>query len=180
MKRTLYYITLFAGMAILLLLPKQATSQKLSKYYSSFLQEVGTIYHIPSIKPFSAKKPGKELRYDITYINSKDSMTISISYFSRKTLMPDSILVTGKNFYVAAPLEKIFIEPKKRLWKYRYSFSVRYEDAQKLFDLQEPPSICIKDKNGEKHLTHISQRKWKKSANIVKQIFFIIDMNRKR
>ena len=168
MKKILTQTLLFAGLSMILWLPNQLSAQKISNYYSCHPQEGGAICHIPSIKPFKAKNT--VLLYDLTYITAIDSMVINIFYLSKEILTPDSIFLTGTDFYFAAPLKKIYTDAKKKIQIYRYTFSTKVTEGKKFFDLTVPPVIYIQDKNAKKHPCYSSRGNWKKSAGIIRRI----------
>ncbi len=62
---------------------------------------------------------------------------------------------------------------------YRYTLNLKYDECRQFFNSEKVPVIQLKDKNGAMHLCIISQGKWNKSADIIRQIFTLIDVNRK-
>ena len=129
----------------------QATRPK--KYISSMTAN-GMIYHIPSLKIPKANKSQakKQLRYDITYLASEDSLSFTSTVISNEPFRTDSVCFNSK--YYAA--EIFFVERKKRRFYSRINVRIPYKEYLELLLEEKPLSIDY----GKQITFAFNQKKW--------------------
>lgn len=152
-------------------------AQKLSKYYTSKVQDKGELYFLFPHDGFCNRDADSELEYDLTYLSSQDSVTFNFSYFDehRRSLKYMTFVYSGKT--ISNKVQRIFVEMEKKKWHYRYTTKFSYADLDKVFSPKNIPSIILGDgKSGDIKL-QIKKGKWEKQAQIIAKIFEMINYN---
>jgi hypothetical protein len=149
-------------------------SQNISKYYSSMMQPDGTLYFIFEHEGFNNKVA--DLKYDLTYLTSGDSITMNFSVLSKDVIEVDSIQLLNDSTSLKIPANRIFIQPAKNKWHSRYGTKFLFKDAVTFFS-KENPKIILVTKNKSSELS-INPGKWKKQSEIIQKIFDLINYNR--
>ncbi|MBK8586980.1 MAG: hypothetical protein IPN88_16825 [Bacteroidetes bacterium] len=148
-------------------------SQKISKHYSSALQQNGTLYFIFEQNDFSCNS--SDFKYDLTYLSSGDSITMNFSIFDQSNIEIDSIRLVKDTCNLSAKADRIFIEPKKNKWHGRFTTKFLFADLEKFYGEGIPEIILMqKRRNG----FTISKGAWKKQAELVNKIFMVIKYNK--
>jgi len=142
-------------------------AQKMSKYYTSYTQKNGTLYHsFPIKKVFSTK--GSKLSFDYTILSSQDSATVNLSYHTQNsTLLP--FLILEKD---TLSLKKLFVNFHKRGYHHRYSTTLSIAKLHALFE-SEQPSISTKQE-----VFKVCRKKWDKQSRIQRKIIQLIALNK--
>lgn len=148
-------------------------SQKLSKYYQSKPQDIGTLYFIYPFEEFRNTSDGSYLSFDITYLNGSDSAVINFTCFSKETQNIDSLILYADHKIAAAKTNKLLIERFKKSWKYRYSATFVHTNLFEFITSSSNPSIIIKS-NGKDHLYTVSKKKWSKYSKSMSHVTYII------
>lgn len=153
-----------------------AAAQKIARQYTASLQANGTLYFIEPRLTFKSSQEPAELAYDLTYLDSKDSVTLNFTYISPMLKNIDSLRLTAGSLSLSSPSKKIFIEDDKNDWKHRYSSRFLYADLARLMQQQETLALVLEDNNTSTVLT-AAARKWKKQAAVLGKIFHLIEAN---
>jgi len=161
----------------LLLLTCTINGQNISKYYTSSLQENGTLYFIIPQSGFNNNKINGKLTYDITYLTTNDTATLNFSYFDMANRDIDSVVFIGVNKKCSSSVKKIFIETKKQKWHYRYSSKILFTDLINFFNQSDNPKIILYTKQGAVEL-NIKARTWKKQSSVTTKILTLIKYNK--
>jgi hypothetical protein len=176
-----YFYTLWITVFLFcLIIPEKAFSQKVTKDYSVMQQESGALYFIYPKDGFRSDHSKSELIFDITHLDSSDSLTFNFTYIDPMLFQIDSLSVQyNDEFYISAPASKIFIEPSKSKWSYRYGAFFAFHDFDRLFDFSQSPEIKLYC--GENTISlKMKQNKWKKESQLISRIFDIIRLNREK
>jgi len=162
---------------LLLLISSTLKAQNISKYYTSSIQESGTLYYILPQSGFENKTLNVEFIFDITYSTSLDTAVLNFSYFDEFERMIDSValITAGRGF--SGKVEKIFVETKKSKWHYRYSTKFLFANLDAFFAQVMPPEINIYTQQGMVNLK-IKDRLWSKQSLITKKILTLIRYNK--
>jgi hypothetical protein len=152
-------------------------AQNISKYYRSNLQEKGTLYYVLPMEGFINYQDNTKFIYDITCLNSVDSVTFNFSYFDSSLLKLDSLELTGSHFKTVVYLEKIFVDATKKQWHHRYTSRISLNDIKTFFKDNDLPIIWLQSKNKRVQL-NIDNKKWIKQANIILKIIDLIQFNK--
>lgn len=122
----------------------------------------------------------KDLQFDITYLTSKDSATVALTYIADQSIKTDSLklfLVDGETSYSAAT-EVLYIERKSSKWVHRVKFAIPYQMLEELFALNSSPlTVIIPSKLGDISYSY-SAKKWKKQTELMSNIFEVIQLNK--
>lgn len=163
---------------VALLACSSLNAQKLSKYYTSKVQEKGELYFLFPHYGFCNRAADSELEYDLTYLTSQDSVTLNFSYIDehRRSLKSMTFVYAGKK--LSNKVHRIFVDSKKKKWHYRYSTRFSYADLDQLFSQKNIPSIILGDSKSGDIKLQIKKGKWEKQALIAAKIFELINYNR--
>ncbi len=159
---------------LLVLISFSGYSQKISKHYSSSLQQNGTLYFIFKLKEFRSNS--SDFKYDLTYLSTGDSVTLNFSIFDESNVEIDSIRLVKNSFDKTAKSERIFIEPKKGSWHGRFTTKFLFTDLEKFYG-DELPKIILYAKKGPMEFT-INKGAWKDQSELVNKIFMVIKYNK--
>jgi len=160
----------------LLFLVSANNAQNISRYYTSSLQENGTLYFIFPQSGFGNNDSKSKLTYDITYLTTNDTATLNFSYFDASRHVVDSVSFIGNNKRYSSSVKKIFIGTKRRKWHGRYSSKVLFTDLNSFLSLTDKPRIILYTQQGAVELT-IKARTWKKQSSVAKKILNLIKYN---
>jgi hypothetical protein len=154
----------------------QLTAQKISKYYTQRSQDGGDLFFIFPNEDFSEKRAKTAFAFDITYVSGRDSAVVNFTFRSKNPAAADSLVIRSGNQSSTSPTRKLYTDFVKNKWDYRYSAMFEYGELKRLFSSENPPTLGIID--GADMLEYRSGKgKWKKYANALNKIFFIIDEN---
>lgn len=161
----------------LLLLNISVVGQNISKYYTSSIQQNGTLFFIFPQSGFENSKIKAKLTYDITYLTKNDSAVLIFSFFDKTLREIDSIVFISVNKKYTSAVKKIFVEPKKQKWHFRYNSKFQFNELDEIFNSVSKPRIILYTKQGEVELD-IKAKKWKKHSSITNKIFTLIKYNK--
>ncbi|WP_143159121.1 hypothetical protein [Mesonia phycicola] len=153
-------------------------AQKISKYFTSSMQDNGVLYFIEPKQEFENDKEDSSLFYDLTYLTSNDTVTFNFTYVDKKVREIDSITFVLEDNEITIPVNKIFIESSKNVWKHRYSAKFLFEDLTLIFQQKGRASLLV-HYEGEEVKLKIKQKKWDKQSKILSKILYMIKANRK-
>ncbi len=156
-----------------------SNAQKISKYYTSSLQDNGILYFIEPKQEFSNSKEDCKIIYDLTYLTANDSISLNFTYSDKIFREIDSIALVQGKINLSSKVNKIFIETDKNIWKHRYSAKYRFNDFYKIFKSKELMYILIYSSNKTIKLD-IKKKRWKKKSSIILKILNLIKANRKK
>ena len=159
-----------------LLLTSKINGQNISKYYTSSLQEKGTLYFILPQSGFENNRIKSKLIYDITYLTKNDTVTLNFSYFDKLDRTLDSVVFVNVNQRFSGRVKKLFIETKKSKWHYRYSSKILFNDINIFFTQPDNPKIILYTQQGTVEL-NIKTKTWRKQSSVTKKILTLIKYN---
>ncbi|HQQ95007.1 MAG TPA: hypothetical protein PLQ93_10670 [Bacteroidia bacterium] len=175
----LFFVLHLPGLLLLFFCLNTAfySAQNINSYYVSSRVDKGSIYFIRAQKGFKSKPGANKLRYDMTYLLGKDSVTFNFSYFDKKPIVCDSLVLINGSKRLSSALSKIFIETKGKKWHYRYGAKFSFKDTQAFFNPEQEALMLLICKNAVVEL-HCKKRLWKKHAGVNTRIFELINLNR--
>jgi len=153
-----------------------SSAQNLSKYYINSVQSGSILYFIKPQTNFNNPKTRTDFIFDVTYLNSNDSATINFSYFDKENINPESITIAYSDWKYQTDLKRIYVDAKKELWRYRYSFKIPF-DQLLLFYRAQSPIITIST-DSSRIITIRTVKQWEKNADINRKIIQIIQKNK--
>lgn len=163
---------LFGGMFF-----STAYAQNLSKRYVASNQNEGVLYFVFPQKGYQDQNASNFI-YDLTYLDSKDSMTLNFTFKSKESLVIDSLAITSETVNLKEACQKIYVEFAKSKWIYRNTSKVLYADIRRFFMSKEAPIIQVYCKDGSVVNFKIKQGKWGKEAPINLLILDLMEANK--
>ena len=170
------YVMITVG--IFFLLPLSA--QKINKDYLFYPQDKGILYFIYPQKGFISPDETdiKGLEYDITYLSTDDSLTLSFTYVNKEICKPEAIsFISPENqLLYKRETQMLFVQPLKQNWKHRGVVKIPYAKASQIYEMVSPCRLQIHTNRMDIHYK-ISDSKWKKQHEMIKRILEIIANN---
>lgn len=155
-----------------------AQGQNIKGHYLSKMQEDGTIYHTMPCTLFESEGEG-DLTFDITYKeNPAGTATINFSYQAPQMLPADSVRFEAGRTTMAGKVAKLYIEPDRKTWKHRYTFSTNVGSLYTFFDAAAEPQVVLYSQ-GRAYPFRVKKSAWKGYAPIGNKIFEMIRINEK-
>lgn len=166
------------AVGIFFLLPLSA--QKINKDYLFYPQDKGILYFIYPQKGFRSPSETdiKGLEYDITYLSTDDSLTLSFTYVNKEICKPEAIsFISPENrlLYKGETL-MLFVQPLKQNWKHRGMVKIPYAKAAQIYETESPFRLQIHTNRVDIHY-QIRDGKWEKQHKMIKRILEIIANN---
>lgn len=119
------------------------------------------------------------LPFDITYLNSSDSVSIKMTVYNDQLTRVDSVaLVTTDDRYVCPNVHSIYNEKEKKFWTHRCDCAFSYKATKKCFIQSTSPQIIIYTKTGT-HTYAMPQQQWQKLSFHLREIFMLIDASKR-
>lgn len=156
----------------------KTNAQKTSKYFTSSMQDNGVLYFIEPKQEFRNNTEHCKLLFDLTYLTTKDSVTLNFTYFDNEIRKIDSLSFIQNNIKNSTHTKKVFIESEKNKWKHRYSAKFSFDDLDYLFKQKKKASI-LTHYNGKSIRLEIKKRNWEKQSGILSKILLMIKANQK-
>jgi len=166
----------FCFFIFLMCFSSSVCGQNINKYYTSSIQESGTLYFIELKQEFENKIKRSKFSYDLTYLTSKDSISLNFTYSDKTIRGIDSISFVQNNNRISSKAEKIFIETDKKLWNHRYSTKFLVKDMHTVFQQSLKPIILVHYGNESMQLD-VKNNKWRKQSEIMLKILTLIEAN---
>lgn len=168
MKRKYIYIPVLCCIALTL------CSAGFNDLFVQRQTEKGWLFHTFSQNMSSIDKKSKDLKYDFTYLQQTDSVTLLATIVSQTAFTPDSLHISccGKNY--AVPTELVYLTPAKNKFDIRIKADLPFDIWEDLYTCTNPYTLYYKMKNGNQ--TEIlsfgyNSKKWK---SIREKTFLII------
>lgn len=178
-KKRSYYLRPFLIFTFFITVCNSINAQKITKYYTSSMQENGMLYYIEPKQEFKNKKEHCKFSYDLTFLSTKDTVSLNFTYSDNIIREIDSIsFIQAKSKRLSSNAAKIFIETNKSQWNHRYSSKFSLNDLDLIFKQKEKVSILIFYK-GNSVMLEIKKREWKKKSYIISKIIALIKANKK-
>lgn len=168
----------FILLILLTVICSTANAQKISKYFTSSMQDNGVLYFIEPKQEFKSDNENCKLFYDLTYLTTNDTVTFNFTYSDENLREIDRIDLISDDKKISSSTNKIFIESKKDVWNHRYSAKFLFEDLDSVFQQDSRSSILI-NYNGQSVLLETQQKRWEKQSEILSKILLMIKANKK-
>lgn len=149
------------------------SSQDLSKYYTSRVQQNGNLYFILPFNEFKNSTDKSDFSFDITYRNGNDSAVINFTYYTEKPLATDSLKFIARELVLAGKTKKIYLDYDKGMYLNRFSLKLSFPDLQTMFRSNAVPSIYLIADETELQY-HVREKKWKPYSRAVDKILYLI------
>ena len=153
-------------------------AQNIRKSYVASTQTDGILYFIVPQKGFANSAKDAKIEYDITYKTSRDSATFNFSYFGKNEIKVDSIGLPNGNKQILLYPKRIFVEPKKNKWHFRYTSTVLFSNLEQFFKQDANTAKIIIYSQGRSLETTIKKKTWEDQATIINKIFTMIKYNK--
>jgi hypothetical protein len=120
-----------------------------------------------------------ELPFDITYLNSTDSVSIKMTVPSNTLTHVDSVaLVQSGSRYVCPMAHSIYKEKDKKHWVHRCDCAFSYTATKMCLIHPTPPQIVVYTTTGT-HTYAMPQQQWQKLVPHLQEIFMLIDASKR-
>jgi len=158
---------------------RPSIAQNISKYFTSSIQDSGTLYFIEPPTKFSNKTHQSKVVFDLTYLTTKDSVLLNFSLFKKKLVRINQLHFVQKNNCIQSPVKKIFVDSKNKKWHHRYAVKFSFNDLKQLFRDKQKPSLLLLFSDQSELQLMIKKKKWEKSAELLSRIFALIEANKR-
>ena len=138
----------------------------------------GSLFFISEII-FPSTDSKFSLPFDITYLNTSDSVSIKLTASSHTLTTVDSVaLVLEDSRYVCPVVKSIYKEKEKKHWIHRCDCAFAYEAVQRCFVQPTAPQIVVYTPVAEQHY-QLSEKKWQALHQHLVEIFMLIDASKR-
>ena len=119
------------------------------------------------------------LSFDVTYLNSSDSVSIKMTVPCHVLTTVDSAALVLEDDRFVCPLVKtIYREKEKKHWIHRCDCAFAYEAVQRCFVQPTAPQIVVYTPVAEQHY-QLSEKKWQALHQHLVEIFMLIDASKR-
>lgn len=119
------------------------------------------------------------LPFDITYLNSTDSVSVKMTVPSHTLTHVDSVaLVTAEERYLCPMAYAIYKEKEKKHWIHRADCAFSYQDIKKCMLQTTSPTFVVYTAAGEQSYS-MPLKQWEKLHPHLVEIFMLIDASKR-
>jgi len=140
----------------------------------------GWLFHIFSQKMPSLDKKSKDLKYDFTYLQETDSVTLLASMVTESSCRPDSLIITYCGNIYSTPAELLYLTPKKDKFDIRVKAAIPYEVWHNIYTCAKPFILQYTMRKGDTLDTYAfgyNCKKWKSNREKYYRIINSIKIN---
>lgn len=126
--------------------------------------EKGWLFHIFSQKMPSLDKKSKDIKYDFTYLQQTDSVTLLASMETASSCTPDSIKISYCGITYSAPAELLYLTPNKKIYNIRVKATIPYQIWYDIYKCTSPFILQYTMHDGNTLHTYsfgYNNKKWK-------------------
>lgn len=170
MRRCLLYI--------FLLLSFSAYSQSYKKSYVMNVTPEGNLYFIYDLKMKSQSDDVKSLKFDYTFVESREYVTLMATCISKNAVNIDSlsiILPTGCKY--ADAVDRIYTDRKSH-WHTRFRCNIDYDFWMNMYSSDASFELVLHNKNRTQIKYEDSKKGWKKNQKKMQYIQEMISANK--
>ena len=152
-------------------------AEKTEDMYVMRLTTQGQLFFI-SENIFPSTDRTFNLPFDITYLNTTDSVSIKMTVSSHSLTQVDSVsLVLQDEEHMCPMVNSIYNEKEKKHWIHRCDCAFTYEAVKNSMTQSAPPQIVVYTAAGT-HTYAMSQKQWQKLQPHLVEIFMLIDASK--
>ena len=119
------------------------------------------------------------LSFDVTYLNSSDSVSIKMTVPCHVLTTVDSVALVLEDDRFVCPLVKtIYMEKEKKHWVHRSDCVFAYEQTKKCLIQKTPPQIVVYTADGVQTYA-MPEKKWQALHQHLVEIFMLIDASKR-
>ena len=124
----------------------------------------------------------KDLSYDYTYLDSRDSVTILMTITTSVPYKPDNIDITNNSgtqkSSVSGNTKILYVESQMKNWRAKIRTTIGYSEWANIYKSPTPITVSFSSDTGKPKIEYMdSQRKWKKVSMKFIRLFQLIDYN---
>lgn len=137
----------------------------------------GTVYFVVPQKMAKASdcKALKNLSYDVSYLNSEDSVSFLCTIVTRTFQKFTEATFSAKGLpEIRADVKVIYIEPKGKKYDNRLRLRISYEDFKKLYSHSAPYVVDF----GSGFRFGFKEKAWSKECLFMTNVFIMIDSSK--
>lgn len=162
-------------------------AQDITKFYKQSIHTEGLLYFVYPQK-MSIKKGEssnickKDLSYDYTYLDSRDSVTILMTIATSVPYKPHCIEITynsgTQKSSVSGNSEILYVESQKKNWITRVRTTIGYNEWVNMYKSPIPITVSFSSDTDIQKIEYMdSQKRWKKVSMKFIRLFQLIDYN---
>lgn len=181
MKRIFLILALISGIVAV-------NAQNLKRFYKQAVNSEGLLYFVypqemPVEKAVSGDIAEKELKYDYTYLDSRDSITLLCTITTSVPFKPDCMQISYHNgnekISISGSTDILYIESKGKNWVTRLSALIKYDELKSVYAAAQPFVLTFSNKeDGQVTEYRENRKKWRKTSQKFTKLFQIIDYNK--
>jgi len=151
----------------------------IANYYSSWNRKDGSKLYYITEQSLSSKSPQEKMRYDITILDSSDTVNMRFTMENVSYIDIDSISIQYgyKIWTIKKNFKTIYIEPIKQNWNLRIEVDLPYTLFKELFSTNKSFKFNVFHEQSSLEFAH-SKRQWSKLYEVINKILMIIEMNK--
>lgn len=173
---------------VLLLISSFTTidAQNINKFYKQTINSEGLLYFVfPQEMSINKSKSTvickKELSYDYTYLDSRDTVTVLCTITTSIPYKSESVEISYYNginqTIILRNTEILYIEPKGKNWNTRLRIPITYDEWKSIYSSPIPFSISfIEGKENHRIEYKDKKKKWEKISPKFLKLFQVIDL----
>ena len=142
--------------------------------------DFGWTFHVFSQKIPSMDKKCPDLKYDYTYIEQTDSVTVLSTLTLPSALTPVETLLTAGGSTTPYRLTSVYIEPKGKKYEYRLRFVIPLSEWEQMYKFPTPfvMDFTLKDNLSLSSFRFAyPQKKWNSNREKMNQIIYTVKLN---
>lgn len=151
----------------------------IANYYSSWNRKDGSKLYYITEQSLSSKSPQEKMRYDITILDSSDTVNVRFTMEKVSYQNVDSISIQYgcKYWTINDNIKIIYIEPVKQKWNLRVEVCLPYILLKDLFSTNKSFIFKVFHKQSSLEFVY-DKRQWSKLCEAVSRILMIVEMNK--
>lgn len=142
--------------------------------------EKGWLFHIFSQKMPSLDNKSKELKYDFTYLQQTDSVTLLATIVTGASCTPDSLKISYCGNTYTAPARLVYFTPGKKKSDIRIKAAIPFPVWNDMYSCSTPFVLQFSMQDGATPETYIfgyDNKKWKSNRDKINVIINSIRIN---
>lgn len=142
--------------------------------------DFGWLFYVFSQKIPSADKKCPDLKYDYTYIEQTDSVTVLSTLILPSALIPVEATISIGDSTTSYKLNSVYIEPKGKKFEYRLRFAIPMSKWEQMYESPNPFILYFTLQNKLSNLSFqfaYPQNKWNSNREKMNQIIYTVKLN---
>lgn len=169
MKKFKIFLFIFLSISVF------TTAENINKRYIMSQSESGTLFFILPQKVPSVASKLKSISIDITYLTSRDSVTINATLITKQKISLDSLGFYSFLNTINKP-QLIYVQKKSNNWIYRFGVKLPYSFLRRAYEDKTPFKLVLYSLNSQ-FCFQYTESKWKRNKKWMNEVLSLIDLN---